>query len=70
MINFEHSSVPTSLIKHKNKNKNNWALYVTLLLFHGTLIIVLLFCIVEQKPFVNLPKNLGKGTQTTENIKK
>ena len=42
-LNFEHSSLPTSLIKH---NKNNWALYVTLLLFHGTLIIVLLFCVV------------------------
>ena len=38
--------------------------------FMALLLLFYYFVQLEQKPFVNPPKNLGKGTQTTENIKK
>ena len=56
--NFEHSSLHTSPIEFKKKMGAQ--LNMTLLLFCA---------IVIKSPF-NLPKNLGKRTQTAENTKK
>ena len=57
--NFEHSSLTISLIK---QNKNNWARNYMWRSYH--------FVQLWHKPFLNLPKNLGKRTQTVKTTKK
>ena len=54
--NFEHSSLSTSIVK---QNKNNWARNYMLHSYD--------FVQFQHKPLLNLPKSLGKRTQTPKN---
>ena len=56
---FEHSFLPTPLIK---QNKNNWKRNFIWHYYY--------FVQFKHKPLLNLPKDLGKMTQTAKNTKK